>query len=92
MAVNTVAAALAAAAHETFDLVISDLGLPDGSGVEMMRVLRDRHGLRGVALSGYGTDEDLQRTREAGFVMHLVKPIRIGDLRRVLNELAQGSA
>jgi len=50
----------------------------------LMETLRDRHGLRGVALSGYGMEDDLLRTRQAGFVTHLVKPIQIAELRRVL--------
>ncbi len=69
------ALAAAAAAAVPFDLVISDLGLPDGSGLDLMRRLRDRHGLSGIAVTGYGMEEDLRRSREAGFVDHVVKPI-----------------
>jgi len=49
-----------------FDLVISDLGLPDFSGTELMTILRERHSLRGVALSGYGMEEDIRRSKSAG--------------------------
>ena len=52
-----------------------------------METLRAQYGLRGIALSGYGMDADLARTREAGFVTHLVKPIRINDLKKALSEL-----
>ncbi len=83
---STVAEALAAAALDTFDLVVSDLGLPDGTGCELMEKLRDTYGLRGVALSGYGTEEDIARSRDAGFVTHLVKPVPIAELRRVIAE------
>ena len=83
----TLAAAFAAAAAEQFDLVISDLGLPDGTGNELMEKLRSDYGLRGVALSGYGMEEDLARSRAAGFVAHLVKPIQIAELRRVIAAL-----
>jgi signal transduction histidine kinase/CheY-like chemotaxis protein len=76
--------ALAATAVNTFDLVISDLGLPDGSGNELMEKLRSAYGLSGIALSGYGMEEDLVRSRAAGFVTHLVKPVAIADLRRAL--------
>jgi CheY-like chemotaxis protein len=86
VAAGSVEEARAAAAREPFDLVISDLGLPDGTGVELMRHLRDAHGLRGIALSGYGTEEDLLQSGEAGFVEHLVKPIDFNDLRRALRE------
>ncbi|MEO7599431.1 MAG: CheR family methyltransferase, partial [Opitutus sp.] len=84
---TTVALALAAAARDQFDLVISDIGLPDGTGNELMEKLRADHGLRGVALSGYGMEEDLVRSRAAGFVTSLVKPVRIADLRSTLAAL-----
>ena len=72
---SSIEEALAAAEIHTFDLVLSDLGLPDGNGLDLMRRLRDRHGLAGIALTGYGMEEDLKRSREAGFLEHLVKPI-----------------
>ncbi len=59
-----------------FDLLVSDLGLPDRSGVDLMRELRGRGcPLPGIALSGYGQERDIQRSREAGFAQHLVKPV-----------------
>jgi DNA-binding response OmpR family regulator len=81
------AAAVAAAAAQDFDLVISDLELPDGSGVELMLELRAQHGLRGIALSGYGMEDDLVRTRAAGFNRHLVKPVTMTELRRTIASL-----
>lgn len=81
---TTVADALAAAEKQVFDLVISDLGLPDGTGLELMGELRTRHGLRGVVLSGYGMEQDIVRSQDAGFISHLVKPIRMEDLFRIL--------
>jgi PAS domain S-box-containing protein len=83
---ESVATALSAAKKETFDLVISDLGLPDGTGVELMTQLRDHHGLRGIAVSGYGTEEDMRRTAEAGFVAHLVKPVDLKEVRRAIRQ------
>jgi PAS domain S-box-containing protein len=83
----SVTAALAAAAASPFDVVISDLGLPDGTGSDLMEQLRAAYGLRGIALSGYGMEEDLARSRAAGFVAHLVKPVHFGDLRRALASL-----
>ena len=70
-----VATALELAGQHAFDLLVSDLGLPDGSGHDLMRQLRQRgHKFPGIALSGYGQEEDIQRSREAGFAAHLTKP------------------
>jgi PAS domain S-box-containing protein len=84
---TTVAEALAQAAAHAFDLVISDLGLPDGTGIQLMDQLRKHHGLRGIALTGYGMEEDVARARAAGFVAHLIKPVQINELRTVLTTL-----
>ncbi len=80
----TIADATAIAAAEKFDLVVSDLGLPDGTGIQLMQKLRADHGLRGIALSGYGMEEDIARSREAGFVAHIIKPVQIAELRRTI--------
>lgn len=88
--VGTKAEALTQARQKEFDAVISDLGLPDGTGHELMQILHTQHGLRGIALSGYGTDEDLKASRAAGFVAHLIKPVRFTELRHALHAL--GSA
>jgi hypothetical protein len=83
---DSVASALAHAA-EPLDVVVSDIGLPDGSGLELMRRLRARRPVAGIALSGYGTSEDVARSRAAGFQVHLVKPIEVQDLLRAIDEL-----
>lgn len=80
----SVAEALAAAAGAPFDLIISDLGLPDGTGGELMEKLRSLYGLRGIALSGYGMEDDIARSKAAGFITHLVKPVALAELRRAL--------
>ena len=67
--------------------MVSDLGLPDGTGLELMERLRTEHGLTGVALSGYGMEQDVRRSRDAGFAAHLVKPVNFEDLRRALQSL-----
>jgi signal transduction histidine kinase len=79
-----IAEARAAAAAERFDILISDLGLPDGDGCELMLELRQGHDLVGIALSGYGMDEDRKRTRSAGFSSHLTKPVRTEQLDMAL--------
>jgi CheY-like chemotaxis protein len=89
---GSVAEALKAAEGADFDVLVSDLGLPDGTGCELMRQIRDRHPLRGIAMSGYGMEEDVRRSREAGFSEHLVKPVDIASLERaILNVAAQTS-
>ena len=81
---HTVADGLSAADAAGFDLVVSDLGLPDGSGLDLMAALRDRHALRGICLSGFGMDDDLRRSGEAGFLEHLVKPVSLETLSAAL--------
>jgi CheY-like chemotaxis protein len=84
-----VAEALAAVRGDgVFDLVVSDLGLPDGSGIDLMRELSARHGLRGIALSGYGMEEDVRQSLEAGFERHLTKPVSLPQLQATLREIA----
>jgi CheY-like chemotaxis protein len=85
---TTIATALEAARANKIDLVMSDIGLPDGSGIELMEELRSTYGLRGIALSGYGTEKDIASTHFAGFVMHLVKPVPAAELRRAIDSLA----
>ena len=87
----SLAAALAAAdasqnGGRALDLVVSDLGLPDGSGQDLMRELTQRYGLRGIALSGYGMEEDVRRSHEAGFLRHLTKPVDLQVLKAAIQE------
>ncbi|MEO6005665.1 MAG: ATP-binding protein [Opitutus sp.] len=82
---RTSTAALHEAARHRFDLVLSDIGLPDGDGFALMEQLRERHGLKGIALSGYGMEEDLIRSNAAGFFAHLTKPINAKVLNRTLD-------
>ena len=89
---GSVAAGLAAAAEGSaaggVDLVVSDLGLPDGSGQDLMRELVRRYGWKGIALSGYGMEEDVHRSREAGFARHLTKPVALEALRAAIRQVA----
>jgi len=85
---GTVADALELAAAEPFDVVVSDIGLPDASGYDLMRQLKARYGLHGIALSGYGMDEDARRSREAGFDDHIVKPVSVAQLRATIARMA----
>jgi PAS domain S-box-containing protein len=84
---STVATALKLAAGERFDVVVSDLGLPDGTGYDLMKQLRDRHGIKGIALSGYGMEQDQQRSRDVGFLDHVVKPVNVNQLLAVIRRI-----
>ncbi|MDB5173463.1 MAG: domain S-box [Phycisphaerales bacterium] len=83
-----VSTALEAAALEEFDLLISDVGLPDGTGLELMKELLTRRPIKGIALTGYGMESDIQQTHEAGFQRHLTKPINFIDLQEIIQEMA----
>ena len=69
------------------ELLISDIGLPDGDGWDLMARFRAQGGQAGIAISGFGQDEDFQRSYRAGFAEHLVKPIDIETLRRAMQSL-----
>jgi PAS domain S-box-containing protein len=86
---HDVASALHAAEAEPFDILISDVGLPDGSGLDLMRQLSRHRPINGIALSGYGMEEDVVRSREAGFAVHLTKPPTLKMLRDALSYVSQ---
>ncbi len=91
-AVQNAAEAERAAAEAAFDLLISDLGLPDNSGHELLRRLRDRGAaMKAIAVSGYGMDEDKRRSLDCGFVEHLTKPIDIEQLRAAVGRVMGSS-
>jgi CheY-like chemotaxis protein len=81
---RSAAEARALVASHACDLVISDLGLPDCDGHTFMAGLRDSYGLPGMALSGYGTEEDIRRSQASGFFIHLTKPVRIRALESAI--------
>jgi DNA-binding response OmpR family regulator len=86
-AAANVADAWDAVSKAEFDILLSDIGLPDGDGYLLMRELQERCGMRGIALTGYGLDDDKRLSREAGFAVHLVKPIRAKMLDEAFAEL-----
>jgi PAS domain S-box-containing protein len=87
---HTVADAVACVREQSFDLIISDLGLPDQSGFELMRQVREIHPIPGIAMSGYGMAEDIRKSRAAGFSQHLVKPVNIARLEEAIRSLVAG--
>jgi len=71
-----------------FDLLISDVGLPDGSGYDLMRAVMDRHcATKGIAVSGYGEETDVEQSLRAGFSAHLIKPVPFDVLRDAIQRL-----
>jgi len=88
-AAGSVKEAVEAAAGQAFDLLLSDIGLPDGSGMDVMRQIANRHKVKGIALSGYGQDEDLRRSREAGFLTHLTKPVNLQTLQDAIRKVTE---
>ena len=85
---SSVQSAVEWAGRASFDLLISDMGLPDGSGLEVMRQMREMRSVRGIALTGLGTEDDLRQSREAGFDTHLTKPVDFQTLEAVVRRLA----
>ncbi len=86
---HTADEAVQKAAQEEFDLLISDIGLPDRSGYELMQELRGTKSLRGIALSGFGMENDVNRARDAGFSEHLTKPINFERLEEAIHNLLE---
>ena len=89
---HSVTEALATAEGDKFDLLISDIGLPDGTGFDLMSTLRERGGPPGIALSGYGMENDIEKSREAGFSEHLIKPVTIDRLDDAIRRLFASGA
>ena len=78
------ASAIALAQTRRFDVLVCDLGLPDGDGCDLLREVRSLYPIRGLAVTGCGADRDLRRCREAGFDAHLVKPVELTHVRDAL--------
>jgi CheY-like chemotaxis protein len=84
---TTVAGAVDAAGQETFELIISDLGLPDGLGYDIMQIVSGKGAIRGIALSGYGMPADIERSRVSGFSEHLIKPVDLEVLEAAISRV-----
>ena len=70
--------------NEDFHLLISDIGLPDGSGCDLMVEFQKKFGAKGIALTGHGTEQDVAQSQASGFTTHLTKPARIESLENAL--------
>ena len=86
------AVALRIAADFRPDVALLDIGLPVMDGYELaarLRELPDLNGMKLIALTGYGQESDRQKSREAGFDHHLVKPVDLLMLESVVAESTQ---
>ena len=79
--------AMETAARNQFDLLISDIALPDGSGTELIACLRAMKPIRGIAISGFGMNGDIEKSLKAGFSAHLVKPIKVEKLEAAIDRV-----
>ena len=74
---------------KTLDVVLSDIGLPDGSGYDVIAEAKRKQRVTGIALTGFGMEEDIKRSKKAGFDFHLTKPVDFQELRSVLAEVSE---
>jgi two-component system, chemotaxis family, CheB/CheR fusion protein len=80
-----VASARALAKAVEFDILLSDIRLPDGTGWDLMReISRDQPGVRGIAISGFNSDEEIARSKRVGFLDHIAKPLAAEELTAAL--------
>jgi PAS domain S-box-containing protein len=84
---DSVTSAVKAAKENGFDLIISDIGLPDGTGLDLIRSVRTFSQVPAIALTGFGMDDDVARTKSAGFNAHLTKPTNLQELEVLLHQL-----
>jgi signal transduction histidine kinase/CheY-like chemotaxis protein len=83
-ATHNVRSAMEAAVRNKFDLLISDIALPDGSGMDLMMQLHAISKIPGIAISGFGNNGDIERSLQAGFSEHLIKPIKLESLEAAI--------
>nr|MDQ3314257.1 response regulator [Verrucomicrobiota bacterium] len=83
-----IAKALEVATEHEFDVLVSDIGLPDGTGVDLMRTLSASHRqICGIALTGFGMEDDIRRSRDGGFDHHLIKPVDLNKLDSIIQQI-----
>jgi CheY-like chemotaxis protein len=88
---NTVAAALDAVSERAFDVLICDIGLPDGTGFELIETVRKNATTPAIALSGFGMEEDVAQSHLSGFDAHLTKPVNFQNLEAAIRRLTARS-
>ena len=89
-ATHNLRSAMEAAVRNKFDLLISDVALPDGTGLDLMMRLRAISNIPGIAISGFGNNGDIERSLQAGFSEHLIKPIKLEKLEAAIERAIAG--
>ena len=87
--VPSVATGLRALDHDEFDLLLCDLGLPDGTGMDFIEKVRKTRKIPAIALTGFGMQQDVERAQQAGFDAHLTKPVNLQKLEAAIWKLLQ---
>jgi signal transduction histidine kinase/ActR/RegA family two-component response regulator len=91
-ATHNVRSAMEAAVRNRFDLLISDIALPDGSGMELMIQLHAISRLPGIAISGFGNNGDIEKSLQAGFSEHLIKPVKLEKLEAAMERAIEAKS
>ena len=89
---SDMASAIRLATEGESDLLISDIELPDGNGRELMETIRSIRPIPGIALSGFGSADDIEQSLAAGFAIHLTKPVDFRRLEQVIEQIAASAA
>jgi CheY-like chemotaxis protein len=85
---DSLQSALKMISAKNFDVLLSDIALPDGSGYDVLSQAKQKQHVKSVALTGFDRDEDIQRGKQAGFDFYLTKPVDFAELRTVLGQIA----
>ena len=88
---HNIAKALDVAATSEFDVLVSDIGLPDGTGVDLIQQLKATRPIFGIALTGFGMEEDIQKSHDGGFYHHLIKPVDLNKLDSIIQQVPTDS-
>jgi CheY-like chemotaxis protein len=83
---SRVAEAVKIAGERRFNLILSDIGLPDGTGIDLIHQVRQHSSIPAIALTGFGMDQDIERYKAAGFDAHLTKPVTFQTLEMIINQ------
>lgn len=85
-----VASARGLAKAVEFDVLLSDLRLPDGTGWDLMQELNAKGPVKGIAISAYNTPDDIARSRQVGFLDHIAKPLVFEELTAAIDQAVMG--